>query len=269
MRTTTGIAIILLLLQFSAVHSTRKYGSKTTDNNSVQTVKYQEHRDVSLLYGASKGAEDSGKTITDDNKRSTDFFDGNFKLKRKVKKHHFKGSRGFPKRRVVDMGRLSGTRKKTVQTNDNFREYQEREKMVPSVKESKMDDKKNYAPRKRHKIPLKTIRHKETSTKKRTKVEDDLSAERKTITKTLDSFDDISGSYNRGIDMDGMDIKEVSMIDNNTLSDYFHALNGNASEGNNNNNFYNRTESLWTFTKYSRTFQKLTTQVCQWTGITS
>ena len=239
MRTTTGIAIILLLLQFSAVHSTRKYGSKTTDNNSVQTVKYQEHRDVSLLYGASKDAEDSGKTIADGNKRSTDFFDGNFKLKRKVKKHHFKGSRGSPKRRVVDMGRLSGTRKKTVQTNDNFREYQEREKMVPSVKESKMDDKKNYAPRKRHKIPLKTIRHKETSTKKRTKVEDDLSAERQTITKTLDSFDDISGSYNRGIDMDGMDIKEVSMIDNNTLSDYFHALNGNASEGNKNNNFYN------------------------------
>lgn len=39
--------------------------------------------------------------------------------------------------------------------------------------------------------------------------------------------------------MDGMDIKEVSMIDNNILLDYFYVLNGNVSEGNNNNNFYN------------------------------
>ncbi|XP_022800516.1 uncharacterized protein LOC111338320 isoform X2 [Stylophora pistillata] len=236
MRNIVRIAIILLLSQCSAVHSKRKYGRKTSDNNSVQTVKYQEHRDVSLLYGASKDAEDSGQTITDDREGSTDSFNRNLKLRRTVKKHHLKGSRGFPKRRVDDLSHPSGMRKNTVATNNNqFKEFQDKEKVAFNIRGSKMYDKKNYAPRKRHKFPRKTIRHKETSTKKRTEVEDDLSEERQTIKKTLDSFDDISGSYNRGVNMDGMDIKEVSMIDNNTLSDYFHALNGNASEGNNNN----------------------------------
>lgn len=111
--------------------------------------------------------------------------------------------------------------------------------MVFSVKESKMDDKKNYVFWKRYKILFKIICYKEIFIKKRIKVEDDLSVEWKIIIKIFDFFDDILGFYNRGVDMDGMDIKEVSMIDNNILLDYFYVLNGNVSEGNNNNNFYN------------------------------
>lgn len=49
--------------------------------------------------------------------------------------------------------------------------------MVFSVKESKMDDKKNYVFWKRYKILFKIICYKEIFIKKRIKVEDDLSVE--------------------------------------------------------------------------------------------
>lgn len=67
-----------------------------------------------FFYGVFKDVEYFGKIIVDDNKRSIDFFDGNFKLKRKVKKYYFKGLCGFFKRCVVDMGCFFGMRKKIV-----------------------------------------------------------------------------------------------------------------------------------------------------------
>ena len=239
MRVTICIAIILLHLQCSSVDSKRKYGKKRTENNSVQTVKYQEHRDVSLLYGASKDEEDSGQAIISDTDGSAGTFNHDFKRKRKAKKHHLRGLMGFPNGRVVDESYVSGLKKKTVQTNNNnnsFIETRDRGEPIPYVKEIKNHGKKNYRAIKRRKTPRKRVRHRHTTTNKRTKVEDDLSEERQTIGKALDSFDGMQGSYSRGLDMDGMDINEVSMIDNSTLSDYFHALNGNTSDGNNNNN---------------------------------
>ena len=212
----------------------------------MQTVKYQEHRDVSLLYGATKDLEDSGHVAVNDFDASGEKLIPDFKTTRRTRKHHLKGLTRFPRGRNV-----SATKKETVLSNDkNLILHQDRGKVAHTVKVHYVNPTKpkrktlgikshvqnTYRTIKKHKIPTKSTRHGYT-TGKRTDVEDDLSDERQTISKTLNSIDDIQGSYSRGLDIDGMDIKEVDMIDNRTLSDYFHALNDNASDSTNNNNY--------------------------------
>lgn len=243
MRIAIYITIILLNLQCFAVASKRKHGQAKDDKNSVQTVKYQEHRDVSLLYDATKDLGDSsGHTVVN-----------NFDLEKK-RKHHLKGLIRFPNGQNV-----SGMTKETVLTSEGVLQNQDSREMAPSVKTHYLNPtkskRKNHGTKshvqnffraiKSHRIPSKGARHRYTTTRKRTKVEEELSNERQNIARALDSFDDIQGSYSRGLDMDGMDIKEVNMIDNSTLSDYFHALNGNASDSNNNNNNNNDYASVY------------------------
>ena len=216
----------------------------------MQTVKYQEHRDVSLLYGATKDLEDSGHVAVNDFKGSGEKIIPDFKKTRKTRKHHLKGLVRLPDGRNV-----SATKKETVlTTNKNLIQHQDREEVAPTVKVRRVNPSKlkrktlgiksqvqnTYGTIKKHKMPSKNTRRGYTASK-RTDVEEDLGDERQTISKTLNSLDDIQGSYSRGLDIDGMDIKEVNMIDNRTLSDYFHALNDNTSDSNNNNNNYEYT----------------------------
>ncbi|KAL9981056.1 hypothetical protein ACROYT_G009713 [Oculina patagonica] len=237
MRIAICTTIILLNLQCFAVASKRKHehGQVKDDKNSVQTVKYQEHRDVSLLYDATKDLGDSaGQTAVN-----------NFEVKKK-RKHHLKGLIRFPNGQNV-----SEMTKENVSTREGALNNQDSRDVAPVVKAHNLNPtkskRKNLGTKthlqnfiraiKWHRIPSKGARHRYTTTRKRTKVEEELSNERQNIARALDSFDDIQGSYSRGLDMDGMDIKEVNMIDNSTLSDYFHALNGpNTSDSNNNNN---------------------------------
>ena len=238
--------IILFNLQCFSIGIKSKLRQKTDSKSSVQTVKYQEHRDVSLLYGAAKDLEDSGHAAVNDFEGSGENLIPDFKTTRKIRKHHLKGLIRFPRGRNV-----SATIKETVLSNNkNLIQYQDREEVAPTVKVHHVNPTKpkrktlgikrhlqnTHRTIKKHKIPTKSTRHGYT-TRKRTDVEDDLSDERQTISKTLNSMDDIQGSYSRGLDIDGMDIKEVNMIDNRTLSDYFHALNDNVNDSTNNNNY--------------------------------
>lgn len=253
MRVTICITIILLNLQCSAVASKRKHGRKRNDRNSLQTVKYQEHRDVSLLYGASKDLEDSaGQPMVNDYDGSGKTLNTDIKKTRKTRKHHLKGVMRFPNGNVVadehvDEKNVSWIKQETIH-NDSVIQDQDRGE-EPPLKVHNLNPTKSktkflpikrrgqemYRAIKKHKIPRKNRRHRHKTSRKRTKVEEDpLSEERQNIAKALNSIDDIQGSYNRGLDMDGMDINQVTMIDNSTLSDYFHALNdGNTSERNN------------------------------------
>lgn len=246
MRIAIYVTTILLNLQCFSVGFKSKLRQKTDSKNSMQTVKYQEHRDVSLLYGATKDLEDSGHAAVNDFEGSGEKLIPDFKKTRKTRKHHLKGLIRFPDGRNV-----SGMKKETVlTTNKNLIQHEDHGEAAPTVKVHHVNPtkpkrktlaikshvKNTYRTIKMHKIPSKNARHGYT-TRKRTNVEEDLSDERQTISKTLNSLDDIQGSYSRGLDMDGMDIKEVNMIDNRTLSDYFHALNDNTSDSTNNNNY--------------------------------
>lgn len=247
MRIALYITTILFNLQCFSVGIKSKLRQKTDSKSSVQTVKYQEHRDVSLLYGATKDLEDSGHVAVNDFEGSGENLIADFKTTRKTRKHHLKGLIRFPHGRNA-----SATKGETVLSNNkNLIQHQDRREVAPTVnkvhhvnptkpKRKRLGFKSHvqnrYRTIKKHKIPTKSTRHGYT-TRKRTNVEDDLSDERQTISKTLNSMDDIQGSYSRGLDIDGMDIKEVNMIDNRTLSDYFHALNDNASDSTNNNNY--------------------------------
>ena len=71
---------------------------------------------------------------------------------------------------------------------------------------------------------------KSAGTGRRHKVDEALSEERQNIGQTFDNLGDIPDSLSRGLEEDGLDMKEVNMIDNSTLSDYFQALNGNGSD---------------------------------------
>lgn len=250
MRIALYITSIFFNLQCFSVGFKSKLRKETDSKNSVQTVKYQEHRDVSLLYGATKDLEDSGHVAVNDFEGSGENLIPDFKKTKKTRKHHLKGLIRFPHGRNV-----SATKKQTVLTNNkNLIQHQDRGVVAPTVKVRqvyptkpkrktlgiKSHVKNTYRTIKKHKIPSRNTRRGYT-TRKRTNVEDDLSDERQTISKTLSSLDDIQGSYSRGLDIDGMDIKEVNMIDNRTLSDYFHALNDNASDSANNNNNYEYT----------------------------
>ena len=255
MRIAIYISTILLNLQCFSVGFKSKLRKETDSKNSVQTVKYQEHRDVSLLYGATKDLEDSGQVAVNDFEGSGGKLISVFKKTKKTGKHHLKGRLRFPGGRNV-----SATKPETVLTNNkNLIQHQRRGELAPTVKVRHVNPSKpkrktpviklhrhnTYRPIKNHKIPSKKTRHGYT-TSKRTDVEEDLNDERQTISKTLNSFDDIQGSYGRGLDIDGMDIKEVNMIDNRTLSDYFHALNDNTSDRNNNNNNNNNNNYEYT-----------------------
>lgn len=246
MRIALYITTILFNLQCFSVGIKSKLRQKTDSKNSVQTVKYQEHRDVSLLYGATKDLEDSGHVAVNDFEGSGEKLIPDFKKTRKTRKHHLKGLIRFPHGRNV-----SATKKRTFQTNNkNLLRQQDRGEMASGVEVRqvkatkpkrktlgiKSHAKDTYRTIKKHKIRSKNTRHGYTTRKRNNVVDDDLSDERQTISKTLNSLDDIQGSYSRGLDIDGMDIKEVNMIDNRTLSDYFHALNDNASDATNSNN---------------------------------
>ena len=230
MRIAICITIILLNLQYFTVAYKRRLGQTNHDKDSVQTVKYQEHRDMSLLYDATKDLEDSAdqKVVN------------NFDLKKK-RKHHPKGLIRFPNGQNA-----SGNAKETVLTSKSVVQNQDSREAALAVKAHYQNPTKSkrrnlgtksyvrnfFRAIKKHRIPSKGARHRYTTTRKRAKIEEDLNDERQTIARALDSFDDIQGSYSRGLNIDGMDIKEVNMIDNSTLSDYFHALNGNTSDNN-------------------------------------
>lgn len=233
MRIVIGISVILLNLQYFAVASKRKHGKTRNDNNSVQTVKYQEHRDVSLLYDATK-AKDLDNSADQTAVNNLDFYN--------KRKHHHKGLIRFSKEKNISgMTKEKVLKSKRVSqgSGEAASSTAKAHYLSPKNSKSKTRGTKNHIHNffkaiKRHRTSGNDTRY--TATSKRARVEDDLNDEGQTISRTLDSFDDIQGSYGRGLDMDGMDIKEVNMIDNNTLSDYFHALNGNASDSNNNNN---------------------------------
>ena len=196
----------------------------------LQTVKYQEHRDVSLLYGAMKDFEDSSRETGHHLDSNITAVNPSIKTSRNSTKL-FNHRQQFSKEFSVhsDERNVSG---RGMITHTNAIQNQDSDETDPNVKVRHVKP----AAIKRHKISSRSARHRHTRTRKRTRVDEALNKERQNIAKTIDSLDDLPGAYSKGIDMDGMDINEVNMIDNNTLSDYFHALNDNASDSNNNNN---------------------------------
>lgn len=250
MRITISIAIILLSIQCSTVVCKHNSERKNKDKK-LQTVKYQEHRDVSLLYGTTKNSEDSSKPTVNhlNGDNQTDI--PRIKMSRYPKRHHVTHQLRFSKGYAVHEKNLSdhGVINKAVNTHGSVFQNQDskeaasnakirhpnsatlRKRKTPSIKGLTDEISPSI---KKHEIPNSRVYHTLTKTRKRTRVEEALSTEKQNIAKTIDTLDDLPGSYSRGIDMDGMDITEVNMIDNNTLSDYFHALNGNVSDSNNN-----------------------------------
>lgn len=265
MRTLVSNAIIVFILQFCAAVYERNHGRKRKDHN-LQTVKYQEHRDVSLLYGNTKDIEDSRQ-------QRVHHLDGNesvapsIKLLKSLTKHHVNPRMRLVKRNSSDIGKP----KQVVKAHSSVHAIQGSYKAAFTTKvlvhNSEKSTKSNSFPAesrgdilpsiKRYRIPSRRVHHRHTEARKRAKVEEVLRKERQKIDKTIDLLDNLPGAYSRGIDMDGMDINEVNMIDNNTLSDYFHALNDNGSGANNNDNNNENDASVYTSTT-SSTPSKLT-----------
>ena len=259
MRTIVSIAIILLSLQCSAVVYKGNHGRKRKNKN-LETVKYQEHRDVSLLYGATKEFEDSRqpteKHLNDYHTVTPKSINHHVNRRMRVGNGHVTHDRSVSDREI---------NKEAMNTHRSALQNQESHKKAPIAKvrlqnsgnstkgkplsvKSRGDEESPSI--KRHKIPSRSHRHQHTRARKRTKVEEALRKERQNIDKTIDSLEDLPGPYSRGVDMDGMDIDEVTMIDNSTLSDYFHALNDNGSNRKNNNN-NNNDASVYTPTTSS------------------
>lgn len=273
MRTIVSIAIVLFSLQCSAVVYKGHHGRKRKNKN-LETVKYQEHRDVSLLYGATKEYEDS-RQPTENHDYHTVI--PSIKTSKSLNQHANRQMR-FGNGHVAHDRSVSDREinKEVMNTHSSALQNQESHKTAPTAKIRLQNFEKSAKGKtlsvksrgdveppsmKRHKIPSKSNRHQQTRAKKRTKVEEALSKEKQNIAKTIDSLEDLPGLYSRGIDMDGMDIDEVTMIDNSTLSDYFHALNDNGSNRNNNNNHDNDA------TVYAPTTSSPTSKM-QWDDIT-
>ena len=246
MGTLVSTAVIVFILQFCAAVYERNHGRKRKDHN-LQTIKYQEHRDVSLLYGNTKDIEDSRQ-------QRAHHLDGyklvapSIKLLKRPTKHHVNPRMRLVKRNSSDIVKS----KQVVKAHSSVRASQNQGSNKAAltakvfVHNSEKSTKRNLFSAesggdeilpsiKRHRIPSKRVRHRHREARKRAKVEEVLRKERQKIAKTIDLLDDLPGAYSRGIDMNGMDINEVNLIDNNTLSDYFHALNDNGSGANNNN----------------------------------
>ncbi|XP_068680028.1 uncharacterized protein [Montipora foliosa] len=244
-------SIIIILfghgLQCSAKGHRKSHGGKSNEN-TLQSVKYQEHRDVSVkLYGATKDYDDS-------NLKTDRYFDDyssvvprNKPLKLTTKhrvsssKSHGNKHDGFPGKNATESDKGKEARKvdsNAMKDNDDSDQSPASTRTQPphsavKAKRKSLSAKSNAheipSSTKKHKILGRRGRHRRKEISKRTKVDEALRSEGQNIERTIDSLDDLQGPYSKGIDMDGMDISQVNMIDNNTLSDYFHALNDNES----------------------------------------
>ncbi|KAK2574419.1 Glutamine-rich protein 2 [Acropora cervicornis] len=244
-------------LQSSAPAGKRNHSRRKSKGNALQTAKYLEHRDVSLrVYGATKDLErsklpseqrvDDHLSVTSDKKTSNN-----------TRKNHAESLLNHDNGHAFHNTSVSrrGTAKEAHKADSNPVQINSlhqatariaRPHLLHSAEKSKHESlsaksrqNKATSPTKKHKIPgtFRHQRHKTTS--KRTKVDEDVSSEGQNIAKTIDSLDDLQRSYSKGVDMDSMDITEVKQSDNNTLSDYFHALNDNDSGGSKNDNTEN------------------------------
>lgn len=247
MRIVILIAIILLIIQSDTVASKRNHEQKRNEKNS-KTVENQEQRDMSLLYGAMKDFEKSSHTKDVPFKRGETDTPTTKTMSRKSNKfviHRMRARNMYKegRKKVSDHGKT----KEDAKTHSRVMPNHHSEMRAPSIVGHGLNltaslNGKDLSVRshrdkissafKRYKVPRKHHRH----TRKRTKVEEAMTKERQNIAKTIESLDDFPGSFSKGLDLDGMDVTEVTMIDNNTLSDYFHALNDNSSQNTANNN---------------------------------
>ena len=259
MRIAIPIAITLFSVQCFAVAYKRNHEHKRKDKN-LQTVKYQKHRDESLLYGAMKEFEDSSQATEHHLESKQTQVIPNTETSRNTTQHHSKRPVPFSKVRDADKRNASDhgmTKEKATISHNTLIQSRDSKKKPPIANQlstttsAKRKDKEISSSIKKHKIPSGSLHYRHTRTRKRTKVEEALDKERQTIATTIDSLDDLPGSFSKAADMDGMDITEVNVIDNNTLADYFHSLNDNSSENNINNNNNNNDNDVSLYTPMS------------------
>lgn len=248
MRIIISIAIILLITHLDAVASKRNHEQKNTEKHS-KTVKSQEQRDMSLLYGAMEDFEKSSHRKEVPFKRGETDIPATKTMSRKSNKYHVKHRMRARKmykegwRNVSDHGKTKEDAKTHSRVMPNHLSKMRAHSIAghglnlttsPNGKDLSVRSHRDKISSafKRYKVPRKHHTH----TRKRTKVEEAMTKERQNIAKTIESLDDFPGSFSKGLDLDGMDVTEVTMIDNNTLSDYFHALNDNSSQNTANNN---------------------------------
>lgn len=234
----------------SCVAAGNRNHKRKSKDNALQTVQYLEHRNVSLrVYGATKDLE--GSKLPSEH-RVDDYLSVTLdkKSSNTTRKHH-NNRHAFHNTSISRRGTAKEARKAESDPvqNDSLHQATARiarthplhsaEKSKHESLSAKNREDKATSPTKKHKIPgtFRHQRHKTTS--KRTKVDEDLSSEGQNIAKTIDSLDDLQESYSKGVGIDSVDITEVKKNDNNTLSDYFHALNDNESGGSKNDNTEN------------------------------